>query len=214
MTLDTAVSKVLYLGNGTARQFPLDFKVWDASELLVSVSGNDRESADVTALCDIELTDSGGIVTYPRDGAPLPEGFMLSIVRNMPFTQGIDLVSASRFDPQVIEDGLDQATAERQQLLEQLSRAVILPPTSTEKPLQIVESIYAARDEAGHSASRAAAAEVEAAHCATRACRCAETAAAEADRAEAQADRRKAWWRLARPAGRRMAGYASARALT
>ncbi|WP_165071099.1 hypothetical protein, partial [Desulfovibrio sp. ZJ200] len=189
MTLDTAVSKALYLGNGTARQFPLDFKVWDASELLISVSGKGREVLDVTAQCDIRLTDSGGIVTYPREGAPLPEGCTLSIVRNMPFTQGIDLVSASRFDPQVIEDGLDQATAERQQLLEQLSRAVILPPTSRESPQQVVENVYAARDEAGQSANRAAASQAAAADCAARACDCADAAATEADRAKSEADR-------------------------
>ena len=157
MTLDTALSKALYQGNGSATQFPFAFKVWDVSELLVTVSGNGRESRDVTAQSDIQLTDAGGIVTYPRDGAPLPEGSTLSIVRNMPFTQGIDLVSASRFDPQVIEDGLDQATAERQQLLEQLSRAVILPPTSEQSPEQVVEEIYAARDQAGQSAAEAAA---------------------------------------------------------
>ncbi|WP_165177240.1 hypothetical protein [Desulfovibrio sp. ZJ369] len=189
MTLDTAVSKALYLGNGTARQFPLDFKVWDASELLIFVSGKGREVLDVTAQCDIRLTDSGGIVTYPREGAPLPEGCTLSIVRNMPFTQGIDLVSASRFDPQVIEDGLDQATAERQQLLEQLSRAVILPPTSRESPQQVVENVYAARDEAGQSAKRADASQAAAADCAARACDCADAAATEADRAKSEADR-------------------------
>ena len=76
------------------------------------------------------IGESGGTVTYQHEGAPLPAGWRLAIVRNMPFAQGIDLISASRFDPQVIEDGLDQATAELQQLHEQLARAVIMPATS------------------------------------------------------------------------------------
>ena len=71
----------------------------------------------------------------------------------MPFTQGINLTTASRFDPHVLEDALDQATAERQQILEQMARAVILPATSSESPEEVVQSIYASQDAAAASAS-------------------------------------------------------------
>lgn len=190
MTLDSTLSKALYQGNGSATQFPFSFKVWEPSQVRVTVAGGSRESTDVTAQCRIDLTNSGGVVTYPLSGKPLSENFILSITRNMPFIQDIDLVSASRFDAQVIEDGLDQATAERQQMREELSRAVILPPTSEETPADVVEDIYAARDQAGQSASEAAtsaqaaaqsAEQAEAAahlagECREHACRCADRA--------------------------------------
>ena len=156
MTLDTALSKALYQGNGSATQFPFAFKVWEPDQIRVTVTGPGRESRDVTSQSRIELTEDGGVVTYPLAGEALSDRYFLSVTRNMPFVQDIDLVSGSKFDPQVIEDGLDQSAAERQQLREQLSRAVILPPTSEQSPEEVVEDIYAARDEAQTSAEAAA----------------------------------------------------------
>ena len=156
MTLDTALSKALYQGNGSATQFPFAFKVWEPDQIRVTVTGPGRESRDVTSQSRIELTEDGGVVTYPLAGEALSDRYFLSVTRNMPFVQDIDLVSGSKFDPQVIEDGLDKSAAERQQLREQLSRAVILPPTSEQSPEEVVEDIYAARDEAQTSAEAAA----------------------------------------------------------
>ena len=96
------------------------------------------------------------MVTYPLAGEALSDRYFLSVTRNMPFVQDIDLVSASRFDAKVMETGMDQSAAERQQLREQLDRAVILPPTSEQSPEEVVEDIYAARDEAQASAEAAA----------------------------------------------------------
>lgn len=156
MTLDTALSKALYQGNGSATQFPFAFKVWGPDQIRVTVTGPGRESRDVTSQSRIELTEDGGVVTYPLAGEALSDKYFLSVTRNMPFVQDIDLVSASRFDAKVMEIGMDQSAAERQQLREQLDRAVILPPTSEQSPEEVVEDIYAARDEAQASAEAAA----------------------------------------------------------
>ena len=124
MTLDSKLSKAVYQGNGSTTVFPFAFKVWDSSQIAVTVTDAAGVSTDVTSNSTVTLTSSGGSVSYPKTGAPLPSGAKLAITRNMPFTQGINLTTASRFDPQVLEDGLDQATAERQQILEQMARAV------------------------------------------------------------------------------------------
>ncbi|WP_298997049.1 hypothetical protein [uncultured Desulfovibrio sp.] len=187
MTLDSKLSKAVYQGNGSTTVFPFAFKVWDSNHIAVTVTDAAGVSTDVTSNSTVTLTSSGGSVTYPKSGSPLPGSAKLAITRNMPFVQGINLVSASRFDPQVLEDGLDQATAERQQILEQMARAVILPPTSNESPEDVVASIYASRDAAAASASAASnkadAAEVSAqaaANSASTAAQTVETAAAEA----------------------------------
>lgn len=156
MTLDTALSKALYQGNGSATQFPFAFKVWKPDQIRVTVTGPGRESRDVTSQSRIELTKDGGVVTYPLAGEALSDKYFLSLTRNMPFVQDIDLVSGSKFDVKVMETGMDQSAAERQQLREQLDRAVILPPTSEQSPEEVVEDIYAARDEAQASAEAAA----------------------------------------------------------
>ena len=63
----------------------------------------------------------------------------------MPFIQDVNLITGTRFDPQVIEEALDKATAERQQLLEGISRAVVLPPTGQTTPSELIQSIMQAR---------------------------------------------------------------------
>ena len=157
MTLDSKLSKAVYEGNGSTTVFPFAFKVWETSHIAVTMTDAAGVSTNVTSNCTVTLTSSGGSVTYPNSGSPLPSGAKLAITRNMPFTQGINLTTASRFDPQVLEDGLDQATAERQQILEQMARAVILPATSSESPQDVVAAIYASRDSAAASASEASA---------------------------------------------------------
>ena len=154
MTLPFSPSRAVYQGNGAATAFPFAFKVWSTDQLSVSITspqGHTTAAQGWTA----SLGESGGTLTYLHNGAPLPDGWRLAIVRDMPFAQGIDLVSASRFDPQVIEDGLDQATAELHQLNEKISRAVIMPATSEQSPEEMVQSIYTSRDAAAASASEA-----------------------------------------------------------
>ena len=183
MTLDTNISKTIFHGNGVATTFPFAFKVWSADQLTVTVTmpgATEQTEEDVTAQCSISLTESGGSVVYLREGSPLPDGAVLSITRDMPFVQEVDLVSASRFDPQVIEDALDQAAAERQQLREGLSRAVKLSATSATTPEDMVEDIFDARDQAEQSATGAAASATAAADSATAAASSATTASQKA----------------------------------
>ena len=117
MTMPYSASRALFEGNGAATQFPFSFRVWEESQLVVSLTSPQGETSRAMGWT-ATLSDSGGTISYLHKGAPLPEGWKLAIVRNMPFSQDIDLVSGARFDPQVMEDGLDQAAAERQQLLE------------------------------------------------------------------------------------------------
>lgn len=154
MTMPYSPGRALFEGNGTATDFPFSFKVWGTDQLSVTLTGPDGTSRPASGW-KARLNDDGGSVTYLHDGAPLPEGWKLAITRNMPFEQQIDLVSGTRFDAEVIETGLDRATAERQQLLEQLQRAVILPPTSDETPEDMALELLRARDEAVKSAGTA-----------------------------------------------------------
>lgn len=154
MTMPYSPGRALFEGNGTATDFPFSFKVWGTDQLSVTLTGPDGTSRPASGW-KARLNDDGGSVTYLHDGAPLPTGWKLAITRNMPFEQQIDLVSGTRFDAEVIETGLDRATAERQQLLEQLQRAVILPPTSDETPEDMALELLRARDEAVKSAGAA-----------------------------------------------------------
>ena len=117
MTMPYSPGRALFEGNATATDFPFYFKVWGTEQLAVTLTGPDGSSRPAVGW-SARLDDNGGSVTYLHDGAPLPAGWKLAITRDMPFEQQIDLVSGTRFDAEVIETGLDRATAERQQLLE------------------------------------------------------------------------------------------------
>lgn len=141
MTMQSKVSKAVFSGNGATTDFPFDFKVWDSSELSVTIAGPDGASIPATGWT-ATFTETGGTVTYLKDGAPLPSGWKLAILRNMPFTQPVDLLSGTRFDPQVIEDSMDMACAERQQLLERLERTITVPPTDSRDPDELLAEFF------------------------------------------------------------------------
>ena len=167
MTMPYSSGRALFEGNGTATDFPFSFKVWGTEQLTVTLTGPDGNSRPASGWT-ARLNDDGGSVTYLHEGAPLPAGWKLAITRNMPFEQQIDLVSGTRFDAEVIETGLDRATAERQQLLEQLQRAVIIPPTSDETPIKMAEQLLQAEKTAQASAAAAQSSEQAAATSASK----------------------------------------------
>lgn len=154
MSLPNSPSIATFSGNGIAVDFPFTFKVWSPDELQVLVIKPDAASMPVAFTAS--LGENGGSVRVLIDGKPLPTGWKLSIIRNMPFEQQVDLVSGTRFDPQVIEDALDKATAERQQLREAMGRAIVVPPGNAEPPELLAQQIFDARDSAQVSASSAA----------------------------------------------------------
>lgn len=157
MSLPYSPSRAVFDGNGAATRFPFTFRVWEPSEIAVFVT-DPRGVTEPASACDVTLADSGhgGTVTCLHDGAPLGVGWRLTILRNMPFVQNVDLLSGTRFDPQVIEDQLDQATAERQQLKEAVDRAVKLPAASDMTPEEYGRELLDARDDAQQAAQQAA----------------------------------------------------------
>lgn len=179
MTMPYSPGRALFEGNGTATEFPFSFKVWGTEQLAVTLTGPDGLSRPADGWT-ARLDEHGGSVNYLHKGAPLPEGWKLAITRDMPFEQQIDLVSGTRFDAEVIETGLDRATAERQQLLEQLRRAVILPPTSEQQPVRMAEQLLQAEKQARASATAARNSEEQADQSATLSRERAQAAAASA----------------------------------
>lgn len=159
--IESSNSRAAYSGNGTTTQFPFNFKVWRTDQLKVILQDPDNRITEATGWSAV-LTDTGGTVTYRHNGAPLSSGWRIAIVRSMPFTQGADLISGARWDPAVVEDALDQATVERQQLLEIASRAIQMPPTSTVTVEQYGADLINARKDAMNAATRAATSETEA----------------------------------------------------
>ena len=129
MSLETNLSKELFKGNGSTKTFAFHFRAWTPQQVKVYVA-QDGVDVEVSSSCDIVLNDTaGGTVTFAN--APGVD-VNIAIVREMPFLQEDRYVSGSRFDPHEIEDRFDQDCAERQELLEKVSRAVLAPITSNQ----------------------------------------------------------------------------------
>jgi hypothetical protein len=166
MSLPYSTSRAVFFGNDVTTRFPFSFTVWKDAELAVTVTDPAGKSNLVQGW-QVELSPTGGTLVYAHNHAPLPTGYSLAITRAMPFTQEIDLIAGTRFDAEAIETALDKATAERQQLREALSRAVKLPETSLDSPENLVQNLYAARNEAQAAANNAQTSETNAAASAT-----------------------------------------------
>lgn len=143
-------------GNGVAVSFPFTFKIFAASDVKVAIANSAGvetvlvEGTDytVTPNADQDATP-GGTVTYPVSGSPLPVGSVLSVIGDLDYDQPLDLPSGGNFSPIALENQLDRATMQIQQLKEQVDRAAKLPQTATVGDLEsIVDGIVRLADSA------------------------------------------------------------------
>lgn len=133
-----------FIGNGSAATFPFTFKVFQASDLFVvrlTVSTGAQSTlvlgTDYTVTLNLEQdSNPGGSITLVA-GA-LASGYNLIITSDIGNLQPTDLTNQGGFYPEVINDSLDRATIQIQQLQEQTDRTlkypVTDPSTGTELP--------------------------------------------------------------------------------
>ena len=136
MTIETTQSAQTMNGDGARRVFPFTFTAW-ANQLKAIITAPDGTETDVTERSSFTLEDeAGGSVTYPANtGTPaLPAGWKFTVMRAMNFKQETDLVTGGQYRSEVIEDRMDRLTAQDQELLEKINRAVLVPVASGEKP--------------------------------------------------------------------------------
>lgn len=124
-----------YVGNDTATDFPFDFKVFSASDLLVVRA--DASGEETILILDTDFTvalnanqdaNPGGTVTLL---SVLASGFSLVIASDMENLQPAELTNNGGFYPKVINAALDRLTILVQQLDERVRRAVKYGITSS-----------------------------------------------------------------------------------
>ena len=148
MTISSSTRKAgPFTGNSTATTFPFTFKVFQASDLLVVrlntstfVESTLVLNTDYTvALNQNQNTNPGGSIVL---GAVLATGFTLTATSDIQNLQSTDLTNQGGFYPTVINDALDRATIQIQQIQEKVDRSLkypisdpatgaVLPPVST-----------------------------------------------------------------------------------
>lgn len=165
MTVDTNISKAIYSGNGETTDFAVPFyflaNADGTSQIAVYIGNSDvplSENVDYTVNGAGEK--AGGTVVFKA--AP-GKDVQIAIVRNVPQTQEVVFIDGHKFPAQQFESTVDKLTMEVQEVKENLSRALILPPTSKETPLEAREELLKARTEAVSSAAKANASAISAA---------------------------------------------------
>lgn len=122
-----------YSGNGSTTAFAFAFKVFNTSQVVVTrtVSGVETTltlTTDYTVTLNAnQNTNPGGSVTMLTAPAT---GQSLTITSNVANLQPTAIANLGGFYPEVINDSLDRATIQIQQLDERLDRALVIPVSS------------------------------------------------------------------------------------
>ena len=132
MSISNTTNKIIYQGDGSTKQFPFSFRIFDETDLVVSLYeiaiGIETE---LTLNSDYTVTingDNGGTVIMAT--AP-SSSYKLIIKRILPLTQETDYVEGDPFPAESHERALDKLTMITQQLNEQLDRTVKVDITQT-----------------------------------------------------------------------------------
>jgi hypothetical protein len=132
MTVSSSTSKVQYNGNGSLTVFAYTFKVFDQDDLTViirSANGTETTKSIGTHYTVSGVGDAGGgnvtMLTAPASGETI------TILRDQPLTQGLDLVPNDPFPAGSMEDALDKLTFMVQAHSEELDRAIKASKTNT-----------------------------------------------------------------------------------
>ncbi|WP_288076465.1 hypothetical protein [Pseudomonas sp.] len=129
MTISSSTRKAgPYTGNGSTTAFPFAFKVFTTSE--VQVIRTDLLGLESTLVLGTDYT-----VTLNADQNANPGGtvnmlvapatsYLITLTSSLGYTQALDLTNQGGFYPSTINDALDRATIQIQQVAEQVGRAV------------------------------------------------------------------------------------------
>lgn len=115
-----------YACNGSTVSFPFNFRILDPThiEVIKTIDGVDTTVSPTAYSVTGVGNANGGTVVF--NAAPA-SGRTVTIIRNVPFTQSLDLENQGAFYAQTIEDALDLAVMRDQELAEALSRTMKVP---------------------------------------------------------------------------------------
>ena len=135
MTIANTTTKLQYKGNGENRMFGITFPLADGSHLRLFLTTPQGVESEITK--NFAFSDTLDSVTYPtlESGMEaLADGYTLTLLRQTPPTQELDLQSGHALDAEELERGFDKLTCLVQEAQEQMARAICYPVSAEEKP--------------------------------------------------------------------------------
>lgn len=153
MTISSTTRKAgPYVGNGTATTFPFGFKVFSPRELKVIKTDAAGQEHVLTYEQDYAITLNpdqnaypGGTLTYPLTGPKLAADEKLTAIGNLPNLQPTSITNQGGFYPHVLEDALDRATIQLQQVAETAQRSFQFPVSDPALETQLPTAVQRAK---------------------------------------------------------------------
>jgi hypothetical protein len=127
MTVSSTINRWAYTGDGTTTEFPYTNRVFANTDLNVYVDGVLK-----TLVTDYAVTNvgspTGGNVAFT---VPPANGIAVTLVRNVPASQGLDMAPLGSFPAEENEKALDRLTVLTQQLEDKAARTLRQPDGDT-----------------------------------------------------------------------------------
>ena len=157
MTVQNMTVKNVYEGNGSATVFPYTFALSpeDGEHINVYVTDENNISRRVT---NFTVDTTAKTVKYPIGGDPLPAGKRLTLRREIPAQQELNLENQGAFFAEDVESQFDRNVMMIQQLAETLQRAIVVDVASDKKPEDLLTEILSNLKDAVAAMNRAVAA--------------------------------------------------------
>lgn len=130
MTVSTDTRRVQYATNGTTGPFTVTFPFLKSSHLAVTYT--DSAGADTLLTLNVNYTVSGSVVTTTLAYA---SGGVITIDRDIPITQELDLRDGDDFPAESVEEAFDKLTMIAQQVAIDSNRVLRVPEVSANIPL-------------------------------------------------------------------------------
>lgn len=124
MTVQNTNTKNIYVGNGSTTVFPFTFYTLSEHPEYIKVYITGAGGVDVlTENYTIDMQAQN--ITYPKNGSPLKQGEKITIARELPLLQDLNLVNQGPFLAEVIEEAFDKCIMLIQQAKEKTDRTLL-----------------------------------------------------------------------------------------
>lgn len=165
MTVSNTTTKITYVGDGKNRTFGIPFLILSAADLRVVIT--DSEGVETSADGQFTVNMAQKQLTYPTVGSRVPtlsKDCKITIMRQTPLTQDIDLQSGHALAAEELERGFDKLTYVLQELNEKMSRALTYKVSETNEHTaeEYLSKIAASLQAAAGAATAAATAATQA----------------------------------------------------
>lgn len=141
MSIASETNRNSYVGNGAVDTYSYTFKIYDDSDLLVTVKSDLNVETTLTLNTHYSVTgvgeSNGGSVALVNGAfdwidteGDLKSGYTISIRRNLQLIQETDIRNQGEFFPEVHEDAFDRLTMYDQQQQDEIDRSVKLSETA------------------------------------------------------------------------------------